>query len=62
MGLDVQNQSSIPGKGSSSFHHVVRTGSGIHPASCKMSNVSSFRRGRRAGTWRWPLTSIFAEV
>jgi hypothetical protein len=36
----------------------VWTGSGAHPASVFSGYRFSFPRGKAAGGWRWPLTSI----
>jgi hypothetical protein len=41
-----------------SLHHHVRNGSGVYPASYPMGTRGSFRGGKAAGVWSWPLTSI----
>jgi hypothetical protein len=40
-----------------SLIHVVRAGSGTHPASYPMGTGGSFPVGKAAGSWSWPLTS-----
>jgi len=40
----------------------VPRGAGIHrtqPASFSLGNMSSYLEGKAAGTWSWPLTSIY---
>jgi hypothetical protein len=44
--------------GNFSLHHRVQNGSGAHPASYLMGTRGSFPRGKAAGSWSWPLTSI----
>jgi hypothetical protein len=41
-----------------SLLHSVQTGSGAHPASLSNGYRRLFRRGKEAGAWSWPLTSI----
>jgi hypothetical protein len=43
------------------FHllYSVKTGSGTHPASYRVGTGGSFHGDRTAGTWSWPLTSIW---
>jgi hypothetical protein len=40
------------------LRHRVQTGSEAHPAPYQMGSGCSFARGKAAGTWSWPLTSI----
>jgi len=40
-----------------SLDHHVQTGSGTHPASYPSCAGRSFRGGKPAGAWSWPLTS-----
>jgi hypothetical protein len=47
--------------GNFSLHHHVQTGSGNHPVSYPMGIRGSFSRGKAAGTWSWPLTSICCQ-
>jgi hypothetical protein len=44
--------------GNFSLHHRVQNGSGAHPASYPMGTRGSFREGKAAGAWSWPLTLI----
>jgi hypothetical protein len=44
--------------GNCSLHHRIQNGSGAHPASYPMGTRDSFPRGKAAGAWSWPLTSI----
>jgi len=44
--------------GNFSLQHSVQNGTGAHPASYPMGNGSSFPRGKVAGAWIGPLTSI----
>jgi hypothetical protein len=44
--------------GNFSLHHRVQTGFGAHPTSYPMCTWGSFPRGKAAGPWSWPLTSI----
>jgi hypothetical protein len=46
------------GAGNLSLHHRVQNGSGAHPASYPMVTRDSFRGGKEAGAWSWPITSI----
>jgi hypothetical protein len=46
------------GAGNFSLHHRVHNGSGAHPASYPMGTRRYFLRGKAAGAWSWPLTSI----
>jgi hypothetical protein len=46
------------GAGNFSLHHRVQNGSGAHIASYPMGTRSSFREGKTAGAWSWPLTSF----
>jgi hypothetical protein len=46
------------GAGNFSLHHCVQNGSGTHPVSYPMGTSGSFPRGKAAGEWNWPLTSI----
>jgi hypothetical protein len=46
------------GAGNFSLHHRVQNGSEAHPASYPMGTRDSFSRGKAAGAWSWPLTSI----
>jgi hypothetical protein len=41
-----------------SLHHRVQTGSVVHRATYPARTRGSFPRGRAAGAWSWPLTSI----
>jgi hypothetical protein len=41
--------------------HVFQTGSGAHPASYPMATEGSFRGGKAAGAWSWPLTSSYCR-
>jgi hypothetical protein len=41
------------GAGNFSLHYRIQNGSGAHSASYPMGN-----RGKAAGAWSWPLTSI----
>jgi hypothetical protein len=45
-----------------SLHHHIYTGSGAHPASYPMSTTGSFPVGKTAGTWSWPLISIYCST
>jgi hypothetical protein len=40
-----------------SLLHVVQTGSGANPVSYPMGAGGSFRGGKAAWAWNWPLTS-----
>jgi len=42
--------------GNFSLHHLVKNGSGAHPASYPMGTGGSFPGGKAAGAWSWPLT------
>jgi hypothetical protein len=44
--------------GNFSLHHRVQNGFGAHQASYSMGTRGSFRGGKTAGAWSWPLTSI----
>jgi hypothetical protein len=44
--------------GNFSLRYRVQTGSGAHPASYPMGTRGSFRGGKAAGAWSWPLTFI----
>jgi hypothetical protein len=44
--------------GNFSLHHRLQNGSGTHPASYPMCTRGSFRGGKAAGEWTWPLTFI----
>jgi hypothetical protein len=46
------------GAGNFSLHYRVQNGSGAHPASYPIGTEVSFRGGKAAGAWSWPLTSI----
>jgi hypothetical protein len=46
------------GAGNFYLHYRVQNGSGSQPASYQMGTRGSFPRGKAAGTWSWPLTSI----
>jgi len=46
------------GAGHFSLRHRVQTASGAHPASYSMGIGGVFPRGKAAGAWSWPLTSI----
>jgi hypothetical protein len=41
-----------------SLHHRVQNGSGAHRAYYPVGTRGSFRGGKAAGAWSWPLTSI----
>jgi hypothetical protein len=49
------------GAGNFSFHHRVQNCSGAHPASYPMVTMGSFPGGKVAGSWSWPLTSIYCR-
>jgi hypothetical protein len=54
VGYWLDDQGSIPGKGSSeifSLRHRVQTGSGAHPASYWMSTGCSYPWGKAARSW-----------
>jgi len=40
------------------LRHRIQIGSGVHPASCPMGTGGTFREGKAAGMWSWPLNSI----
>jgi hypothetical protein len=44
--------------GNFSLHHLVKNGSGAHPA-CQMGTRGSFPGGKAAGSWSWQLNSIW---
>jgi hypothetical protein len=46
------------GAGNFSLHHRVQTDSEAHPASYPVGKRGCFPRGKAAGAWSWPLTSI----
>jgi hypothetical protein len=48
----------MAGAGNFTLHHRVQIGAGGHPASYPMGTKGSFPRGKAAGAWNWPLTSI----
>jgi hypothetical protein len=45
-------------RGQEIVFHSVQTGSEAHPASCPVGSRDSFRGGKAAQAWSWPLTSI----
>jgi hypothetical protein len=49
------------GAGNFSLHHRIQNGSRSHPASSRMGSRGSFRGGKAAGEWSWPLTSIYCQ-
>jgi hypothetical protein len=51
----------LAGAGNFSLHHRVQNVSGAHPASYPGGTTGSFPGGKTAGTWRWPLTSIYCR-
>jgi len=44
-----------------SLCHRAQTGSGAHPASYPMGAGDCFPRGKAAGAWSWPLSSIYCR-
>jgi hypothetical protein len=56
-GLDSRGLILSRGKDFSLLHNI-QTGSGAHKVSYPMSTGGSLPRGKAAGTWSWPLTSV----
>jgi hypothetical protein len=58
IGYELDGLGSIPGRQDFSLLYSIQTDSGAYPASYLMGTGGRFPRGKAAGAWSWPLTSI----